>query len=74
MQRSTYEHLDNLLGCSGDLVSQLSNTTYWAYYGFLSWLRGILAGLTKSTDHPSNTIARVTEMKSLPDFSGHDQG
>ena len=29
-----------LLGRSGDLVSQLSNRTYRAYYGYIWWLTG----------------------------------
>ena len=42
--------LAELLGCSGDLVSRLSKGPYRAYHG---GLKGILAGLPKSTDHPN---------------------
>ena len=41
-----------LLGCLGDLGSRLSNMGLaMASYG---GLQGILSGLAKSTDHPSN--------------------
>ena len=39
-----------LVGCSGDLVSRLSDSPYEASS---RGLQEILTGLTKSTDHPS---------------------
>ena len=48
-----------LLGCSGALVSRLSNWPYGASYGILCRLtREIPSRLTKSTDHPSRTLCQ----------------